>query len=114
MASQDRFGYEWNKYSEILPAYEEQFLRWIYPVDKHFFQKKTVLDAGCGMGRNAYWALEYGAEKVVAFDDDERSLAAARKALSEFQNARVERGNIETFQTPERFDLVFSIGVIHH
>ena len=26
--SPDRFGYEWNAYSEILPEYEEQFRRW--------------------------------------------------------------------------------------
>jgi hypothetical protein len=30
--SPDRFGYEWNLYSEILPEHEEQFRRWTAPL----------------------------------------------------------------------------------
>ena len=32
--SQDRFGYEWNKYNKIIPIYETQFLKWVYPLNK--------------------------------------------------------------------------------
>ena len=40
MASEDRFGYEWEKYSEILPQYENQFNNWIYPLTKADFKNK--------------------------------------------------------------------------
>jgi len=114
MASTDRFGYEWDKYDFILPHYEEQFLKWVYPLQKEDFKGKKVLDAGCGMGRNSLWPLKYGAEKVVAFDADERSVKAARRNLSDFENAKVDFGDIYTYNPNEEFDIVFSIGVIHH
>ena len=60
MASEDRFGYEWDKYSDIYPDYEQQFLNWISPLDSEDFIGKDILDAGCGMGRNSYYALQYG------------------------------------------------------
>lgn len=114
MASADRFGFEWATYNYILPEYEQQFLKWIRPLTKDSFRDKTVLDAGCGMGRNSYWPLLYGAKSLVAFDYDERSVASARNTLRPFSHTRVMFGDIETFSMPETFDIVFSIGVIHH
>mgnify|MGYP001616733120 CR=1 FL=1 len=114
MASQERFGFEWATYNYMLPDYEEQFLNWVTPFTKESFKGKTVLDAGCGMGRNSYWPLLYGAASVVAFDFDDRSVAAARNTLRAFSNAEILFGNIETFSVPQKFDIVFSIGVIHH
>jgi SAM-dependent methyltransferase len=66
------------------------------------------------MGRNSYWCLRYGVSRLVAFDYDERSVAATKKTLKDFPTAVVRQGDIETFNTEERFDLVISIGVIHH
>lgn len=114
MASTERFGYEWRKYHYLLPQYEEQFLRWVHPLTKDDFRDKVVLDAGCGMGRNSYWPLQYGARKVVAFDYDEGTVAMARKTLQQFSNAEITYADINTFQPEDRFDIVFSIGVIHH
>ena len=30
--STDRFGFEWNKYNQIIPEYETQFRKWTYPL----------------------------------------------------------------------------------
>lgn len=114
MGSAERFGYEWARYSHLDANYEAQFLKWAHPLEPEWFKGKSVLDAGCGMGRNAYWCLRYGAAKLVAFDYDERSVDATKKTLRDFGSARVQRGDIETFDIDERFDLVISIGVIHH
>lgn len=114
MGSTERFGYEWSRYDYLLDQYEKQFLGWIHPLERSWFKDKIVLDAGCGMGRNSYWPLKYGARKVVAFDFDVRSVEAAQRTLKQFPNADVRYGDIEKFDCDERFDLVFSIGVIHH
>ena len=72
MASQERFGFEWKIYSSIEPNHEIQFKRWVYPLSEKDFFGKDVLDAGCGMGRNSYWPLKWGAKSVTAFDFDKK------------------------------------------
>ncbi|OHA58424.1 MAG: hypothetical protein A2571_01435 [Candidatus Vogelbacteria bacterium RIFOXYD1_FULL_44_32] len=114
MASTDRFGYEWAKYDQILPAHEGQFLMWVTPLTAVDFKNKRVLDAGCGMGRNSYWACHYGAREVVAFDYDKRSVTAALKTLAKFPQASVRYESIYDINYQNEFDIVFSIGVIHH
>lgn len=114
MASEKRFGFEWNKYSDINPDYETQLLNWIYPLKKEDFKDKAVLDAGCGMGRNSFWVLLWGAARVVAFDNDARSVEAAKNNLKNFNNAAVFLKSVYDIGFQDEFDIVFSIGVIHH
>lgn len=109
-----RFGYAWEKYHYLFPEYENQFLRWIEPLGPSSFKGKSVLDAGCGMGRNSLWPLKYGASHVTAFDYDERCVTATSRLLGSYANFSVERRNIEELDYEDRFDIVFSIGVIHH
>lgn len=114
MASSERFGYEWDTYPHLMEGYEEQFLKWVHPLTKDDFKGKSVLDAGCGMGRNSYWPLQYGASHVTAFDKDPRSVAAAKKLLEKYPHATVMEGDIYSLNPGRQFDIVFSIGVIHH
>ena len=114
MASEERFGYEWKKYAAIHPLYEHQFQTWIGSLTPQDFKEKDVLDAGCGMGRNSYWPLTYGARSVTAFDNDEQSLASARKTLATFPNAKVVRCDISDMSWQSEFDILLCIGVLHH
>ncbi|MCI0532586.1 class I SAM-dependent methyltransferase [bacterium] len=114
MSSEQRFGYEWKKYAHVDPLYEGQFQNWMAPLMPDGFRGKDVLDAGCGMGRNSYWALTYGARIVMAFDNDDRSVDAARNNLAVFPNAKVLKKSIYDINWNREFDIVFSIGVIHH
>lgn len=114
MSSQERFGFEWDKYSEILPEYENQFKNWIGPIKTEYFKGKKILDAGCGMGRNSYWPLKYGAESVTALDFDKRSVQRAADNLKIFKNAQVIYRSIYDIQDQNYFDVVMCIGVLHH
>jgi SAM-dependent methyltransferase len=112
------FGYEWQHFAEMHPEYEEQFLDWIHPLDRDFFPGKRVLDAGCGTGRHAYFAAEYGAEEVVGLDLSE-AVETARRVLAGFDSAEVVQGDLlrpplRTVAENGGFDLVYSIGVLHH
>jgi len=114
MASTERFGYEWNKYSHMDQNYEKQIKNWVSPLTPDDFKNKSILDAGCGMGRNSFWALKWGASELTAFDFDERSIKAAKNTLKDFSNVKIEFRDINKIDWTEKFDLGFSIGVVHH
>jgi SAM-dependent methyltransferase len=112
--SPDRFGYEWHNYSELWPQYEEQFRRWTVHLKPADWRGLTFLDVGCGMGRNSYWPMTYGAAGGLAIDVDDRSLAAARHTLARFPSVRIEKRSGYEIGCKDEFDIVYSIGVIHH
>jgi SAM-dependent methyltransferase len=111
--TKESFGFEWAKFNDIFAEYEANFLSYIAPIGKDFFKGKLVLDAGCGAGRHSYFAAKYGA-KVVAIDLSEKSVASTKDNLKEFKDVQVIQSDLCTFEYPEKFDLVLSIGVIHH
>ncbi|MBI2205537.1 MAG: class I SAM-dependent methyltransferase [Candidatus Rokubacteria bacterium] len=112
--SPERFGYSWDIFHEILPEHQEQFRRWTAPLPRSAWRGARFLDVGCGIGRNSYWAMEAGAAGGVAIDVDERSLAAARRNLSRFPAVEVRRQSAYDIADESAFDIVFSIGVLHH
>src|SRR5512144_444493 len=114
--SPDRFGYEWATYSSILPESRGQLERWLGPTTLASFAGKSVMDVGCGMGRNPYWYVEAGATSVLGVDMDDGSLAAARKNLEKFGNARVLKASAHELDPGVHgtFDRVTCIGVLHH
>ena len=109
-----RFGFEWDRYRDFFPHYEEQFRGWVHPLQPADFVGLDVLDAGCGMGRNSYWAAQWGARSVTAIDEAELALAAARQVLAGVEGASVECHSLYDLPFRERFDLCFCVGVVHH
>jgi SAM-dependent methyltransferase len=114
----ERFGWQWQHFAEQHPEFEAQFLDWLDPLTPESFRDKRVLDAGCGTGRHAYYAATYGAREVVALDLS-GAVEAARLTLRGFGNVDVIQGDL--LRPPLRpasedggFDLVYSIGVLHH
>jgi SAM-dependent methyltransferase len=74
---------------------------------------RSVLDAGCGMGRFSDVASRWGA-RVVAIDLS-RAVEAADRNIGNRQNVDIAQADI--FNLPfaeETFDYIFSIGVLHH
>jgi SAM-dependent methyltransferase len=79
--------------------------------------EKTVLDAGCGGGRyTAAWAL-LGARSAIGCDVSETGLSDAKRRVQEkgFRGVNFEQGNVLALPfASNRFDIVFSNGVLHH
>lgn len=77
------------------------------------FEGRVVLDAGCGQGRFSYFAHKYGATTVVAFDLGEQT-HIAQKNLRGKENVHVVQASIYNPPFKAVFDIICSIGVIHH
>ncbi len=111
----ERFGFEWNQFSEFQFDEEVVSLRtWFKPRRLEDLAGLDVLEAGCGMGRHAAIACEYGVKTIVGLD-----LGNAVEAA--FQNTRhlpavcIVQGDI--YHPPVKhgaFDAAFSLGVLHH
>jgi SAM-dependent methyltransferase len=107
------FGWQWQEFVEMHKLYESQFLDWIHPIEPGFFRDKVVLDAGCGIGRHAYYAAQYGAKEVVAMDLS-AAVETAYANIGAAPNVHVLQGDINRPPFKRRFDFIYSIGVLHH
>ncbi|HCR17604.1 MAG TPA: hypothetical protein DIU35_08975 [Candidatus Latescibacteria bacterium] len=108
------FGYQWNVFDEVYEQWHQDFLSYLpSPVKKDFFQGKTGLDAGCGMGRHTRVATQLGAELVAM--DLSNAVEAAYRNTVDLPNAHVIQADLS--RPPlrsEMFDFVYSFGVLHH
>lgn len=107
------FGYEWRNFREHYAYYERQFLSWVEPVRPEFFRGKVVLDAGCGMGRNLYYASRFGAKVAIGLDLSE-AVESAYEMCRGLDNVHVVQGDICNPPFRQCFGYVFSVGVLHH
>jgi len=107
-------AHAWTTFDRAERVWEEAFLDVISPLKPADFLGRLVLDAGCGFGRHAWFAAHYGAE-VVAMDLASDAVDAARRNTEGLFNLHVVQGDVH--RPPlrqERFDLVYSLGVLHH
>ncbi len=112
------FGYEWTTHGDLARLYGQptDVLRELatFMIPDDFFAGKRVLDAGCGMGRWSWCALQKGAAEVRGFDLHD-GIEYARRLAGGDVRAQFLKGNIFELPFPPRsFDSVMSIGVIHH
>jgi SAM-dependent methyltransferase len=92
-------------------------------VDRSWFPGRTVLDAGCGIGRWTLGFLRLGCS-VLAVDFSPRALQRLEEQMRRLAPDAVAEGRLATrrvdlLDPPEdlramRFDLVYSFGVLHH
>ena len=77
----------------------------------------TALDVGCGQGVGVEVILDkLGADRVLAFDLDERMVARARRRLADRgERVKLSVGDVTAIDEPDAFfDAVFDFGIIHH
>ena len=108
-----RFGRQWKEYKERLLEYRPAFLDWMKPIGEADLADQVVLDGGCGMGRFTELAAAMGARAVVGVDLSE-SVEVAHQFARERGNLHVVQADLLDLPFRPAFDLVYTLGVLHH
>jgi tellurite methyltransferase len=74
----------------------------------------TVLDIGCGEGKDAVFFARCGYD-VSAFDISEAGLEKTKRLAEKARvNVRVFRADVWDYRLDEKYDILFSCGVLHY
>lgn len=87
------------------------FRDWIYPNTLDDFKDKEVLECGCGGGQHTSFVAPF-AKEIVAVDLNTKDIAADKSRS--LANAAFLEADISQMDLGREFDIVFSIGVVHH
>jgi SAM-dependent methyltransferase len=107
------FGRQWNRYEVARADEDEATFAVKTGVPARDLAGLRVLDAGCGGGRYALLAAQHGAQ-VVGVDLSDAVEKAAELCASCPEVAIVQADLLSLPLAEGAFDLVFSIGVLHH
>ena len=110
-------GQEWGKFSYTNTSIEE-----IKSIADEYFsildlstltKNSVVLDVGCGTGR---WAQLIAplVKTLYVIDPSSAALDVARQNLRQFTNVVFINSSINSFEPGIKFDLIYSLGVLHH
>ncbi|MFN2613021.1 MAG: methyltransferase domain-containing protein [Solirubrobacterales bacterium] len=107
----DSFAYEWHQFGGLREEWAKNFADYMRPHLPESLTGKQVLDVGAGSGRHSFHAAKAGAQ-VVAVDLG-ASIDVARRNLPATVLTVQADAEALPFE-PGSFDLVMSIGVLHH
>ncbi len=107
-AKQTEWHEQWQMFQD-----EEQFLfcDWIYPYRLEDFRGKNVLECGCGGGQHTAFIAPY-AKRIIAVDLNTIDIAKERN--KQFDHVSYIESDIAEMDLGEQFDIIFSVGVVHH
>jgi SAM-dependent methyltransferase len=109
----DSFGFQWTHFDVRQKQEDEETFELKVGVSLQTLAGMRVLDAGCGGGRYARIAAENGAQVVAV--DRSRAVDKAQTLIPKGLAVQFVQADLNSLPLrPASFDLVYSIGVLHH
>jgi len=110
----DSFSFEWNQIYTENNYERSNYLHFLSPfITANSIPGKVILDAGCGSGRFTKQAALLKAKLVIGFDLG-GTVTKAYDLTHHLSNTLIVQADIYTPPFLNMFDLVHSIGVLHH
>jgi len=105
------FAYEWDQFGAMRAEWRRNFVEYLRPLRTEDLMGKLLLDVGAGSGRHSFYAAAAGAQ-VVAVDLGDAIDVARQNLPPEVLTVQADAEALPF--SPETFDIVMSIGVLHH
>ncbi|OUW74121.1 MAG: hypothetical protein CBD76_01335 [Pelagibacteraceae bacterium TMED216] len=111
LQKKDGRKFESNFYKAIRNMFED-----FHNKIKENSSQNTILDFGCGIGKNLETVINFNPKEITAIDISDVSIEKAKKNAKNFSSKVIfKTGNCEsTGLEDEKFDLVYGSGILHH
>lgn len=109
----DAFADSWNNLPLGSVYTEDQFIDWMEPLARTDFERKDVLELGCGNGSLMVHMGQWRPARLVGVDLGD-SVKSAKQNLQKLAVPwEVRQDDLVSFRS-EGFDVAYCIGVLHH
>lgn len=105
---QHEWAWQWEQFRDDS---DWLFRQWMEPYTLEDFRGKTILDCGCGGGQHVSFVAPIAKE---VWGVDLNAINSAIERTKHFSNVRILEADIATMDLKHQFDIVYSIGVLHH